>query len=54
MGKNLYKFNTMKLGFKRKNKKEWAGKERERGGSIFLRVGIANGGREITLNFNCF
>lgn len=53
MGKNLYKLNTMKLGFKRKNK-EWAGKEGERGSSIFLRVGIANGGHEITLNFNCF
>lgn len=51
MGKNLYKFNTMKLGFKRKNKKEWAGKESERGSSIFLRVGIANGGHENYIKF---
>lgn len=45
----------MKLGFKRKNKKEWAGKERgERKKLDFLRVGIENGDSEITLNFNCF
>lgn len=39
MDKNLYKFNTMKLGLKRRNKKEWAGREKERGKSlIFIQV----------------
>lgn len=39
MDKNLYKFNTMKLGFKRRNKKEWAGREKEREKSlIFIQV----------------
>ena len=46
IGKNLYKFNTMKHGFKRKNKKEWAGRERERERSlIFIRIDIENDGK---------
>lgn len=46
IGENLYKCNTMKLGFKRKNKKEWAGRERERGRSlIFIRIDIENDSR---------
>ena len=36
----------MKHGFKRKNKKEWAGRERERERSlIFIRIDIENDGK---------
>lgn len=43
IGENLYKFNTMKLKFKRKNKKEWAGgKGREGRRLIFIRIDIEN------------
>ena len=43
--KNFFKSGCFAfiLGFKRKNKKEWAGRERERGRSlIFIRIDIEN------------
>lgn len=53
MGKNLYKFNTMKLRFKRRNKRSGQGEKRreKRGRSlIFLQVDIGMIVSEMTLN----
>lgn len=48
MGKNLYKFNIMKLRFKRRNKKSGQGEKRReerRKSLIFTQVDIENGGK---------